>query len=217
MVYFAVLHKLDETVDIDAEAFKMPPRTLAELRRQEVTIAEQIQGIDDFYKDNSLIAIDLFSSEIEKLSHEYEFEDANLQSVPEADNNIMILRGWIPKRLENELLDFIMDKNVVHFAVDGTIDDNPPVLLRNNWFAKIFEPIGKMFMLPYYNELDLTPFFAPFYMMFFGFCAGDAGYGIVIFLLGWLLKRKFKSNTSMLPFLTLIQALGVGTFIMGLV
>ena len=37
-------------------------------------------------------------------------------------------------------------------------------------------------MLPKYNELDLTPFFAPFFMVFFGLCLGDSGYGVFLFL-----------------------------------
>lgn len=216
MVYFAIIHRSDELVTIDAELFKLPPRTLKELRQQEIKISKDLDAINEFYRDNSSIAIDMFSQEIEKLLHEYEFEEASSQSIPEADNHVLVLQGWIPLSLEDQLKDFIDKANLVHFSVDGTVEDNPPILLRNNPFAKIFEPIGKMFMLPYYNELDLTPFFAPFYMLFFGFCSGDAGYGIVLFLLGWFLKKKIK-NPETRPFLTLIQALGIGTVIMGFV
>lgn len=216
MIYFAVLHKIDEPVEIDAEAFKMPPRTLAELRKQEKTIGEELKAIDEFYRDNSSVAVELFSSELEKLSLEYDFEDATLQSVPEADNQVLILLGWIPKRLEADLLGFINERNIVHFSRQGTVDDNPPISLRNNRFARIFEPIGKMFMLPYYNELDMTPFLAPFFMMFFGFCSGDSGYGVILFLIGWFLKKKIK-NKAIHPLLTLVQVLGIGTVVMGFI
>lgn len=216
VIYFAVIHKIDEPCQIDADNFKLPPRTLSELKKQEIVVGNSLKEIEDYYKDNALTAIDLFSEEIEVLSHKYEFEDANLQTVPEADNNVMIMQGWIPKRIESHLLEFINAKNLIHFAIDGKLEDNPPILLRNNWFARTFEPISKMFMLPYYNELDMTPFLAPFYMMFFGFCSGDAGYGIILFLLGWFLKKKIKDPATR-PFLTLIQFLGIGTVIMGFV
>jgi len=217
MVYFAVIHRADEPCRIDADNFKLPPRTLAELIKNEDVVDKGLKAIEDFYNDNALAAIDLFTEEISSLSHKYEYEDANLQSLPEADNHVMIMQGWIPKRIEHDLSDFLSKQDVVHFAIDGKVEDNPPILLRNNWFAKIFEPIGNMFMLPYYNEIDLTPFLAPFYMMFFGFCSGDTGYGIVLFILGWLLKRKFKNKPDMQPFLTLIMALGIGATIMGFV
>lgn len=216
MIYFAVLHKTDEPLEIDAEAFKMPPRTLAELRKQEQKIAAELKAIDEFYTDNSTAALELFSAELEKLSHAYEFEDATLQSVPEADNQVMILQGWIPKRLEADLLSFIKQHNIVHFSRPGTVEDNPPISLRNNRFIRIFEPIGKMFMLPFYNELDMTPFLAPFFMMFFGFCSGDSGYGIILFFIGWFLKKKIK-NKAIHPMLTLVQVLGIGTVVMGFI
>ena len=65
-----------------------------------------------------------------------------------------------------------------------------PVKLNNSKFSKLFEPISELFDLPSYHELDLTPFFAPFFMLFFGFCLGDAGYGVFFILVAGLLKLK---------------------------
>lgn len=216
LIYFAVLHKADEPVEIDAENYKLPPKSLTELRVQLASVSSALKDIETFYLQNAPAAVELFTNELEKLAHAYEFEDAIVQSMPEAENQVKVLRGWIPKRLESELISFVNERNLLHFAEDGKVEDNPPILLKNNWFARTFEPIGNMFMLPYYNELDLTPFFAPFYLMFFGFCAGDSGYGIVMIILGWLLKKKMKNEGSR-RFLTLIQFLGVGTIIMGFV
>lgn len=214
--YFAILHKLDEPVQIEAEQFKLPPKMLSEVKKQEKEVRDQLANIEEFYRNHALAAIELFETEIKLLTKEYEFEEATIQAAPEADNQIMVLQGWIPKRLDKDLNLVLQKSSVVHFNEPGVVDDNPPILLKNNWFAKIFEPIGNMFMLPYYNEIDMTPFLAPFYMMFFGFCSGDAGYGIVLFILGWLLKKKIK-NPAARPFLTLIQTLGIGTVIMGFV
>jgi V/A-type H+-transporting ATPase subunit I len=70
-----------------------------------------------------------------------------------------------------------------------------------------------MFSLPDYHELDLTVFFAPFFMMFFGFCLGDAGYGL-LFLIGAGLY-KFKAPEDFKPYLSLVQILGLATIIFG--
>jgi V/A-type H+-transporting ATPase subunit I len=80
---------------------------------------------------------------------------------------------------------------------------------------KLFEPIGDLFALPDYKELDLTPFFAPFFLLFFGFCVGDTGYGI-LFLVGATIF-KFKASKEMKPILSLLQVLGVSTIILGAV
>ena len=65
--------------------------------------------------------------------------------------------------------------------------------LKNNRFARVFELVGDMYARPKYGTMDLTPFFAPFYMLFFGICLNDAGYGAILALLGaWMLSRNRK-------------------------
>ena len=90
--------------------------------------------------------------------------------------------------------------------------DDAPILLKNNKFARLFEPIGSLFTSPIYGELDLTPLFAPFFMMFFGFCLGDAGYGVVMLIGAQLLKRKMPKLRSIL---SLVQLLALATIIFG--
>lgn len=53
------------------------------------------------------------------------------------------------------------------YTVEKPLDEEKvPVLLKNNRFTKVFEFIGSLYELPNHKELDLTPFFAPFYMLF---------------------------------------------------
>jgi V/A-type H+-transporting ATPase subunit I len=94
------------------------------------------------------------------------------------------------------------------------MEDKVPIKQKNNRFARLYEPIGKLFSLPAYSELDLTPFFAPFFMMFFGFCLGDAGYGLAI-LLGTTLY-KTKASDELKSVLSLAQYLGIATIIFGI-
>jgi V/A-type H+-transporting ATPase subunit I len=112
------------------------------------------------------------------------------------------------------LIEFVKQQNVIHFASEAKMEDNPPIRLRNNWFSRLFEPITKMYMLPKYNEFDLTPFFAPFFMLFFGFCNADIAYGIILVLITLALRLKIKDQTIR-GFLTLITLFGVSSIIMG--
>jgi V/A-type H+-transporting ATPase subunit I len=216
LVYFAVVHKIGEPVNIEADTFKIPPKTLSDLKKHELEIAQELSDIDEFYRTNALTAIDLFEKEIERLSRDYDFEDATLQATPEAENQVLILQGWIPKKHESDLVKFILSNDILYIDADPKPGDDVPIMLHNNAFSKLFEPIARMFMLPQYDDLDLTPFFAPFYLMFFGFCSGDMGYGVVLFLLGFLMKRKAK-NPAVIPYFNLIQILGLGTVVMGFV
>ena len=89
------------------------------------------------------------------------------------------------------------------------------MLLKNNRFARLFEFIGELYSLPTYRELDLTPFFAPFFVLFFGFCLGDAGYGLLILLALTFAKRKV--SPAMKAVCSLGQWLGFGTVVMGFI
>ena len=111
-----------------------------------------------------------------------------------------------------------LDAQHVYYEVTSPVPgDNVPIQLNNKGFFAWFEPICKLYMLPKYNELDLTPFFAPFFMVFFGLCLGDSGYGLFLFL-GATLYRLFAKNISaaMRPVLSLVQVLAASTFFCGL-
>lgn len=108
-----------------------------------------------------------------------------------ADDRILVIEGWAEKET-SEVVDKTLDSisGVYFIKSEPTPEDNTPVKLKNNRFASLFELIGSMYALPKYGTVDLTPFFAPFYMLFFAICLNDAGYGLVIFLLGLFLSRK---------------------------
>ncbi|MBR3097531.1 MAG: ATPase V, partial [Bacteroidales bacterium] len=90
-------------------------------------------------------------------------------------------------------------------------EDNPPISFRNNKFVRMFEVLTDMYGRPAYNGFDPTPFIAVFFLLFFAFCMGDAGYGLIMIGLGLLLK-KVDSFKSYAP---LVVTLGIGTFVIG--
>lgn len=88
--------------------------------------------------------------------------------------------------------------------------DNVPIQLNNKGFFAWFEPICKLYMLPKYNELDLTPFFAPFFMLFFGLCLGDSVTDCSCFSEQPVSSAGCKAkniSATMKPILSLIQVL----------
>jgi len=75
--------------------------------------------------------------------------------------------------------------------------------------------LGELYSLPKYGELDLTPFFAPFYMIFFGFCLGDAGYGILMAIASLALKSRVPKELKQA--LGLVFYLGLSTIFFGII
>jgi V/A-type H+-transporting ATPase subunit I len=213
LVYFVVISDTGSPA-LEADTFSFHHHTLQEFENQLTDLNGQITAIDEYFTDIAPAAIELFGEEISHLSHSYEYEDALGQGIKEADDHLMLLSGWIPVSLEQGLKDYLAKNQVIHFSEVGKVEDNPPIRLHNNWFSRLFEPISKMYMLPYYNEFDLTPFFAPFFMLFFGFCNSDMAYGVIIILLAFLMKRKAK-NEAMKSMMTLLMMFGTAAIIMG--
>lgn len=211
--HFVVLHPPGARPDLDAELLPAPARDPEALRAAaaelETHIAALEAQLDDFAAQ--LPALDGVRNQL--LEHT-DTEQALRHTITDAaDGAIMVLEGFVPRPVEDQLQKVFENQPIVFWAKNPIPEDQPPVLLKNGRFSKYFEPISKLFALPSYGELDLTPFFAPFFMLFFGFCLGDAGYGIVI-LVGTLLYR-FKAKDDIKPILTLTHFLGAATILFG--
>ena len=129
----------------------------------------------------------------------------------------MLLEGWAPSERVEEIKHFLSESEVYYEIAEPKPEENVPICLNNKGFFRLFEPIMRLYMLPKYNELDLTPFFAPFFMLFFGLCLGDSGYGLFMLLAVTIYRLIAKNITAtMKPVLTLVQLLGVSTMACGL-
>ncbi len=69
---------------------------------------------------------------------------------------------------------------VIIEAIEIEEGQEMPVLLSNKLTLNSFEPVTEMYGLPQAKEFDPTPFFAPFFLIFFGLCLSDVGYGSIL-------------------------------------
>ncbi len=152
---------------------------------------------------------------VQELEAELDFSLAIESGIKEADEKVVVLTGWIPAANESHFAQNLDKEGIVYLSDKAKPEDNMPVKLKNNSFSKLFESIGELYSLPNHRELDLTPFFAPFYMLFFGFCLGDAGYGLLMVL--GTLYGMFKAQPKYKPLMKLGFCLGLATTIMGIV
>ena len=131
--------------------------------------------------------------------------------VPAAENTLVTLVGYAPTESE-ETVDAACDALGVYYFKDAAVvEDNPPISFRNNKFVKMFEVLTDMYGRPAYNGFDPTPFIAVFFLLFFAFCMGDAGYGLILIVIGLLLKKV----DSFKDYAPLVVTLGIGTTVIG--
>lgn len=216
-VYFVTVTPVTETVSLDVESAKIADRSLSEIIQEKEKLDAERAETENAMKELAENSIpDLKAAQV-RTNQLVDFDKVKLSADSLAGNKLMLLEGWAPAENAQQLNDFLKSSEVYYEISDPVPGDNVPIQLNNKGFFKLFEPIMKLYMLPKYNELDLTPFFAPFFMLFFGLCLGDTGYGLFILLgiSGYRLIAK-SISPSMKPILTLVQLLGLSTAICGL-
>jgi len=189
-VYFVVITTDDTAVAIDGQEVRLPEGDSRALLAEADALRAEDKALNEIFSRvaNSLTLID---GESAKLKEQLQGLKIGATAQHEADGELTILEGWAEadtaRRVDKMLEAY---PNLVYMRRDATIDDDAPVKLKNNSFARLFELIGAMYALPKYGTLDLTPIFGPFYMLFFAICLCDAGYGLVLLLLGLALLKK---------------------------
>ena len=127
------------------------------------------------------------------------------------DGYISLFEGFAPVEEEARLSTAFDGMDMLWYKAEAKLEDNPPIQLKGNWFTRMFSVLTDMYGRPQYNGFDPTPFIAVFFLLFFAFCMGDCGYGLLLILVGFLLK-KVKSFADMAP---LVVTLGIGTTVVG--
>ncbi len=205
-IYFVVITHQQDRISEDVQRLlacetAVPRQSLANLEK---TVAELELEIDRINRER----IDL-SRFLEWLQAAAQTEADKVllalsgQSLEEgAAGSILILQGFFPASEETALRNCLAQFALVPIISDPSPHEQVPVSLKNDPFSRLFEPIMKIFSLPNYRELDPTPFFAPFYTLFFGLCLADFGYGILLLAaaLGGLL---FIKKAAIRPYLLL--------------
>lgn len=131
----------------------------------------------------------------------------------------VIYSGWIPTRDKEKFLKELRSKfqEFTWEDRDPLPEEEPPVLLDNPKIFKPFEFLTKLYGVPSYRFIDPTPFTAPFYLLFFGICLGDFGYGLLLLLLTWWIKRRYKPEGSARELMDLLQVLSIPTMVVGII
>lgn len=216
-VYFVTITSDKETPELEVEYAKLPEKSLSGLKAAVESMISDINNIESNINGLAKKSISDLEVAQKKIYSEIEFSKVVLTGDSLADNKLVLLEGWVPEVKSEDVKSF-MDNQGAYYEISApTPEDNVPILFKNDKFSRLFEPIIRLYMLPKYNELDLTPFFAPFFMLFFGLCLGDTGYGAFMVLAVTVYRLMAKNISSgMKPILTLVQILGASTMVCGL-
>ena len=221
-VYFVVVEKAGEESAL-SEELQAYSTELTLSKKSSTALLQDVEGL------NGLLAaqnarIELWQKEqLPAMEQEYketlqqiDWQRVTLNTDTVAEGALKVVEGFCPIDQTAALDTMLQEQDIYFQAEDPTEEDNTPIKLRNNWFTRMFECFTGMYGMPTYGEFDPTPILAPFYLLFFAMCMGDAGYGLVLIAFGLLVHYK-KLNISMFEGLgPIITTLGVGTAVVGL-
>ncbi|MBQ5573885.1 MAG: V-type ATP synthase subunit I [Bacteroidaceae bacterium] len=179
-ICFVTITPLNKVVDIDAELCQLPESSLSEIESETAKVEQLLKENLQTAQSVAGYTEEVLSEAKAALDSSINFGKVKLSGESVVADKLILLEGWVPAEKVDSVSSELKNLQVLFDIEDPTPEDNIPIQLKNNKFAKLFEPLTKLYMLPTYQELDLTLFFAPFFMLFFGLCLGDMGYGLLM-------------------------------------
>lgn len=209
----------EEKPDIEAEQIFLPQESLQEKRAQLDSVLQKLDLIHGelLYIEKQLRSVLLDGQSQTRDS--IQLERVHLSDERVAGDSLRLLVGWVRADRTEELTAVLDADHIFYEMEDPAFEDDVPVQITNGRFTSLFEPILRMYSLPNYHDLDPSVYFAPFFMLFFGLCLGDGGYGLLV-LFGGLAVAKFCKGDvcnygrlmAWLGMMTVICGLLMGTF-----
>ena len=212
-VYFVTITPKGQEVAPEAERLRLPQVTLADVQRDIRQKEEEVAALDgDLARMAPECLVALQEGE-RALRTSIAFDRVVLGTAHAAGDRLMVLEGWIPEDREAEVEAFLATQDVYYEIRAARKEDDAPIKLKNNAFVRMYEVLTKMYGMPDYGEFDPTPLVAPFFTLFFAFCLGDSGYGLLLIALGLFLKKKLSK--SLAGMMNLVITLGAATMVFG--
>lgn len=179
--YFVAFSNEDQEPDITAERLFLPDESLSVYQEKRKVLEEQLVSIHE--QMLQVNAVDRASIEAGQVANENDIQLSKVHLSKEdiAGGAVKLMVGWTLKEKAHGVVDYLEKEHIFYELEDPAFDDNVPIQIKNDKFSSLFEPILRMYSLPNYHDIDPLPFFAPFFMLFFGLCMGDMGYGLLIF------------------------------------
>ena len=206
--YFVVVSDSDD-YDFPLKELPAPDRDYASIQKQIDDLEAQVKE-----KEHRLAQLKwhepVLQAEMDKTLSKLDLHLAHVSGEKAAEDYITVFEGFAPAENEPALHDMLEKENILYLVDKAKVDDNPPIKLKNNKFVSKFELLTDMYGRPKYDEFDPTVFISIFFMLFFAFCMGDAGYGLILIFAGLMLKKKLPNIAP------LGIVLGIATTVIGL-
>ena len=178
-------------------------------------------GICDATLEKLNNRISVLSDKLEEVEILWDIEhtallaEKNKSTLP-ATEQCVVLNGWCPAQEMGRVTALLSSFCTAYRFEEPDKNEDVPVLLRNNGFAKNFEWVLGMYAYPKYGTFDPTFIMSIFYFLIFGLMFADAGYGAVLTLACFAIIRWCRPKESMKRFLSMFGYCGISCTVFGI-
>ena len=209
-IYFAIAGSAE---GFPLKEIPVPARTCVELKSEIQSLEKELEShISEL--TSRKVEIPQIQEKIQSLYSELSLYLAGTTGRKSVEDSIVIFEGYAPEDTDSTLCEAFDKMDIYYIKEKATSEDKPTIKLKNNAFVRQFEPLTRMYGMPVYDEFDPTVFLSIFYLLFFAMCMGDAGYGILLIIIGMVLRKKKGGLADMWGLVTI---LGGGTVVVGLI
>lgn len=179
-----------EEPDIKAERLELPAGSLAQYQQEAAEAKAALQKNHDITCQLAREQRQLLADGMQQAQSEIQLRQVELSDESIADGVVRLMMGWTLEEKAEDLAKWLDSQHIYYELENPAYEDDVPVKITNDGYTRLFEPILRMYSLPNYHDIDPSVFFAPFFMLFFGLCLGDGGYGLLVLLGGIYLALK---------------------------
>ena len=222
--YLLICHKADE--EAVQERLRPYGYSVTSFSGLSGTAAENLQQLENRLEENrnqqeetvASIAAEQDGRDILRVYADQLASEAEQESSAErllTNGTIVFFEGWARADRMGKI-EALMDRvGCAWETAEPEEGEEPPVLLDNpNWMRPI-NMVTEMYSLPAYRGIDPNPLIFFTYIFFFGFMFADVAYGLIIFIVSYLITKKYHPKGTMGYMFRLGQYLGISTAICG--
>ena len=142
--------------------------------------------------------------DIEKIQTEIDFHEAvatleQVDGVP-SEMGCSCLKGYVLAEDMGRLKRTSVENGWALAAYDPEAEDVPPTKIKSGPVARLIHPLFSFLgTIPGYREFDISPSYLIFFSIFFAMILGDAGYGLLMFVLSTVLGISMKKKNGTFP------------------
>ncbi len=206
-----------KTLKGDIVAYNFTKSPIQERLILQASIEENIKTTEALKQELNLMAQDIKSFELYRDNLEVERINWEIKNKTLFEGILDYIVFWgyekETEKLKKEI--YPLENGIKLMEIVPDEGEEPRVSLENHKLIKPFQYVTEIFGMPKAGEVDPTPYLALFFIIFFGVCLTDAGYGILLIvftLLPLMLLKKSLGDTKLLK---LLFYGGISTLVMG--